>query len=183
MKKVLVPLAPGFEEIEAFTVVDILRRAGADVVVAGTTGGLIEGRSRIRAATDILLDEKTEEDEFDMIVLPGGLKGAENLSRNPYVRKIVERLYKKGAIVAAICASTAVLSAFGVTKGRKMTGHPTVWGKLEAAGVLDERVVIDGNIITSQGAGTAMEFAFSLVTALFGKDKAKEVNSGVLWEF
>ena len=180
MKKVIVPLAPGFEEIEALTVVDILRRAGTDVVVAGTIEGLIEGRSRIKVAPDRLLDAALASEEFDMVVLPGGAPGTENLAKNPHVKVLIERLGALGRPVAAICAATTVLSASGLTKGRRVTGHPSVWGKLDAREVVDERVVVDGNIITSQGPGTAMEFAFALVEVLFGPDKAQEVNRAVL---
>ncbi|MFQ5737290.1 MAG: DJ-1 family glyoxalase III [Thermodesulfobacteriota bacterium] len=180
MKRVLVALAPGFEEVEALTVVDILRRAGAEVTVAGTAEGLIEGRSRIRVAPDRVLDEGLAAEGFDMLVLPGGGPGTENLKKNALVLEMVRRLDAQGAFVAAICAATTVLSEAGVTAGRRMTGHPTVWDRLKAKEVSTERVVADGNLITSQGAGTAMEFAFRLAGALFGPRKAEEVNRGVL---
>ena len=183
MKKVIVPLAPGFEEVEALTVVDILRRAGADVVTAGTVEGLIEGRSRIKAAPDRLLDEALASEDFDMVVLPGGAPGTENLAKNPHVKVLIERLGALGRPVAAICAATTLLSASGLTKGHRVTGHPSVWDRLDAGEVADERVVVDSNIITSQGPGTAMEFAFALVKVLFGAARAKEVNKGVLAKF
>ncbi|MBI5642166.1 MAG: DJ-1/PfpI family protein [Deltaproteobacteria bacterium] len=178
MKKVLVPLAPGFEEIEALTVVDILRRAGAEVVVAGTVTGPIEGRSRIRVLPDTTM-EKTG-DSFDMIVLPGGAVGAENLKKDERVRKIVLAVNKNGGQVSAICAAPTVLAAIGVIDGKKVTSHPSVRDRLGKANISDERVVVDGNIITSQGPGTAMEFAFKLVEVLYGREKAEEVNRGVL---
>ncbi|MBI5493141.1 MAG: DJ-1/PfpI family protein [Deltaproteobacteria bacterium] len=179
MKKVLVPLAPGFEEIEALTVVDILRRAGAEVVVAGTVQGPVEGRSRIKVLTDGLMDEVAGTD-FDMIVLPGGAVGAENLKKDASVRKVIEGLIKKKGLVTAICAAPTVLSAMGAIEGRRITSHPSVRDELRNERVSDERVVVDGNMITSQGPGTAMEFAFRLVEALFGQEKAREVNKGVL---
>lgn len=178
MKRVLVPLAPGFEEIEALTIVDILRRAGAEVVLAGTIPGPVEGRSRIKVLTDRLIDEADA--DFEMIVLPGGAVGAENLKKDARVRKVIESLIKKKSIVAAICAAPTVLSAMGAIEGRVITGHPSVRDDLKNERVSDERVVIDGNLITSQGPGTAMEFAFRLVEALFGQEKAREVNQGVL---
>ncbi len=180
MKKVLVPLAPGFEEIEALTVVDILRRAGAEVIVAGTKKGLIEGRSGIKVAPDAVLDEGLANGGFDMVVLPGGALGTENLGKNPHVKDAVERLNAQGRLIGAICAATTVLSGMGVTSGKRVTGHPTVWGRLKAKEVSAERVVSDGNIITSQGPGTAMEFAFRLVEEMFGAQKARQVNEGVL---
>lgn len=181
MKKVLVPLAPGFEEIEALTVVDILRRAGAEVTLAGTIPGAIEGRSRIRVLPDTVMDNVGA--DYDMIVLPGGAVGAENLKKDERVKAVVESLMQKGRSVTAICAAPTVLSALGVTSGRTVTSHPSVRQQLIEETVSDERVVVDGNIITSQGPGTAMEFAFCLVETLFGKTKAEEVNKGVLARF
>jgi len=181
MKKVLVPLAPGFEEIEAITVIDILRRAGVDVVVAGTQSGPIEASRRTRHIPDCTLDEVCAGD-FDMIVLPGGQPGATNLRQDPRIRRIIETLQAKERQIAAICAAPTVLSAFGVLKGHTATSHPTVRVEVAAGSkaVSDERVVIDGSIVTSQAAGTAMEFAFALVGILCGPDKAAEVNRSVL---
>lgn len=178
MKRVLVPLAPGFEEIEALTIVDILRRAGAEVTVAGTVPGVVEGRSGIRVLPDTVMENAGM--DFDMIALPGGAVGAENLKKNARVKAVIESLMHKGKSVAAICAAPTVLSAAGMTRGRVITSHPSVRGLLTEETISDERVVVDGNIITSQGAGTAMEFAFTLIETLFGKAKAIEVNKGVL---
>ena len=179
MKRILIPLAPGFEEIEALAVVDILRRAGVEVLLAGTVDGPIEGRNRIKVLADTPLDSVKEQD-FDMIVLPGGAMGTENLKNDTRVKEIVERLYKKGKFITAICAAPTVLSAIGITAGRTVTSHPTVRTKLDKEKISEERVVVDGNIITSQGPGTAIEFAFKLVEVLFGKDKVADVNKGVL---
>lgn len=179
MKRVLIPLAPGFEEIEALAVVDILRRAGAEVIMAGTAQNPIEGRNKIKVLADAFLHAVKDQD-FDMIVLPGGTVGTENLKKDPKVKEVVERLYKKGRLVTAICAAPTVLSAIGVTAGKIVTSHPTVRAKLEKEKLSDDRVVVDGNIVTSQGPGTAIEFAFKLVEILMGKDKVAEVNRGVL---
>ena len=179
MKRILIPLAPGFEEIEALAVVDILRRAGVEVLLAGTVDGPIEGRNRIKVLADTPLDSVKEQD-FDMIVLPGGAVGTENLKKDPRIKDIVERLYKKGKFITAICAAPTVLSAIGITAGRTVTSHPTVRTKLDKEKISEERVVVDGNIITSQGPGTAIEFAFKLVEILLSKEKAREVNKGVL---
>lgn len=179
MKRVLVPLAPGFEEVEALTVVDILRRAGAEVTLAGTVEGAITGRNKISVLADTGLENAFEAD-YDMIVLPGGAAGTENLKKDARVRQAALRLHQKGAFVTAICAAPTVLSAFGVSKGRTITSHPSVRGEFKTEKISEDRVVTDGNIITSQGPGTAMEFAFRLVEALFGPKKAEEVNKGVL---
>jgi len=178
MKKVLIPLAPGFEEIEALTVVDILRRAGAEVTLAGTVDGPIKGRNRIRVMADISMDMAGV--DYDMIVLPGGAEGTENLKKDQRVRHAVEDLYARKRLVTAICAAPSVLSAIGITRDSIITGHPSVMHELKARKISDERVVADGNIITSQGPGTAMEFAFKLVEALYGPEKVAEVNRGVL---
>ena len=181
MSKVLVPLAPGFEEIEAVTVIDILRRAGVDVVVAGTQPGPIEASRKTKHVPDCTLDDVRPED-FDMIVLPGGQPGATNLRNDPRIRKILETLQAGNRHIAAICAAPTVLAAYGMLKDRAVTSHPGVRAEVAAAAkrISDERVVVDGPIITSQSAGTAMEFAFKLVEILCGPEKVAEVNRGVL---
>jgi 4-methyl-5(b-hydroxyethyl)-thiazole monophosphate biosynthesis len=181
MKKVLVPLAPGFEEIEAITVIDILRRAGVDVVVAGTQSGPIEASRKTRHIPDCALDDIHAED-FDMIVLPGGQPGTTNLRHDARIKLIIETLQAKDRRIAAICAAPSILSAYGVLKGRAATSHPSVRAEVAAGAgeVSEQRVVIDGPVVTSQAAGTAMEFAFALVEILCGADKAAEINRGVL---
>ncbi len=179
MKRVLMPLAPGFEEIEAITVIDILRRAGVEVVVAGLQAGVIEASRKTKHLPDCTLDEVCAED-FDMIVLPGGQPGATNLRNDPRIKKIIENLRAKNRYTAAICAAPMVLSAYGVLKDRTATSHPSVRGELAAAKISDDRVVVDGPVVTSQSAGSAMEFAFKLVELLCGTEKAAEVNRGIL---
>jgi len=181
MSKVLVPLAPGFEEIEAITVIDILRRAGVEVVVAGTRPGPIEASRKTRHLPDCALDDVRAED-FDMIVLPGGQPGATNLRHDVRIKRIVDILQAKGCHIAAICAAPSVLAAYGILKDRTATSHPSVRVEVAASAgqISDERVVIDGPVVTSQAAGTAMEFAFALVEILCGAAKATEVNRGVL---
>lgn len=179
MKRVLIPLAPGFEEIEALTVVDILRRAGAGVVIAGTVEGQIKGRNGIKVVPDTTLDSALK-DNYDMIVLPGGKAGTENLKKDKRVERIVKEMHSEGLLVTAICAAPTVLSKAGVTKGYTITSHPGVRGELKGESISEERVVKDRNIVTSQGPGTALEFAFKLVEVLFGPDKVVEVNKGVL---
>jgi len=181
MSKVLVPLAPGFEEIEAITVIDILRRAGVEVVVAGTQPGPIEASRKTKHLPDCILDDIHAE-EFDMIVLPGGQPGATNLRRDARIKRIIGALQAKNRHIAAICAAPTVLAAYGVLKERAATSHPSVRDEVAANArqFSDQRVVVDGPVVTSQAAGTAMEFAFSLVEILCGADKAAEVNRGVL---
>ena len=181
MKKVLVPLAPGFEEIEAITVIDILRRAGLEVVVAGTQPGPIEASRQTRHLADCTLDEVSAED-FDLLVLPGGQPGTNNLRRDPRLKQIIETLRTRQRPLAAICAAPTVLAAYGVLEDRTVTSHPSTRDEVaaRAARFSDERVVVDGPIVTSRAAGTAMEFAFKLVELLCGPEKVAEINQSVL---
>ena len=181
MKRVLIPLAPGFEEIEAITVIDILRRAGVTVTVAGTQPGPIVAARQTKHLPDCTLAEVRAED-FDMLVLPGGLPGTMHLRQDPRIRQIIQTMLARHCLVAAICAAPTVLADAGALTGRVATSHPSVRAELaEKAGRLsDERVVVDGPIITSQSAGTAMEFAFKLVEILCGPATAIEVNRSVL---
>ena len=184
MKHVLVPLAKGFEEIEAITVIDILRRAGMTVTVAGDPepDGSIHGRNEIKVAPDCSLAEMAARDpkDFDVVVLPGGLGGTERLQKDERVKRVLEYVDGNNGVTAAICAAPTVLAAFGLLKGKTVTSHPTVKDKLGEAIYKDDRVVIDGRLVTSQGPGTAMEFALALVEFLESKDKMLEVNQGVL---
>jgi len=179
MKKVLVPLAPGFEEIETVTVVDILRRAGARVTLAGTEDGSLEGSRGIRLIADILL-EKVDIDEFDLVVLPGGQPGTINLQKNERVQIMLETMNRNGKLIAAICAAPLVLQSAGILQGRTTTSHPSVKDGLNEVNYSEGRVVVDGNLITSRGPGTAMEFAMKLVEILYGKDRVETVNKGVM---
>ena len=179
MKKVLVPLAPGFEEIEAVTVIDILRRAGVDVTVAGTVKGEIEGRNKIRLTPDVLLDAVVAR-PFDMIVLPGGSAGTEHLKKDARVQRILHDTAERGGYITAICAGPTVLSAAGLLQGKRVTSYPSAKGELPGTIYSEDRVVVDGLIVTSRSPGTAMEFAVKLVELLEGRTKMEEVSRGVL---
>lgn len=180
MKKVLVPLAPGFEEIEAITVIDVLRRAGVEVTAAGTQAGPIEASRGVKVMPDAKLDD-LQADQFDMIVLPGGAKGAENLQRNPKLQAMVGDFFAKNKPVGAICAAPSLLAAAGLICGKQVTSHPSVKQIVAAASIYSEqRVVTDGNLVTSRGPGTALEFALKLVELLAGKEKAAEIRTATL---
>ena len=179
MKKVLIPVAPGFEEIEAVTVIDILRRAGVAVTVAGTVKGEIEGRNKIKLTPDVLLEDVVAR-PFDMIVLPGGSAGTEHLKKDPRVKQILNDMAARGGYITAICAAPTVLSAVGLLQGKKVTSHPSVKGDLSETNYSEDRVVVDGRIVTSRSPGTALEFAMKLVEILEGRSKMEEVNRSVL---
>ena len=180
MKRVLVPLAPGFEEIEAITVIDVLRRAGAEVTVAGTQAGPIAGSRGVQVTADQLLEE-VQADWFDMIVLPGGGKGVENLRQHPRLIPLLKKFFADQKPVGAICAAPSLLASEGLIRGKKTTSHPSVKEKVTAAAVYsEERVVVDGKLVTSRGPGTAMEFALKLVEMLAGPEKVRELKAAML---
>jgi 4-methyl-5(b-hydroxyethyl)-thiazole monophosphate biosynthesis len=172
MKSVAVLLAPGFEEIEAITVIDVLRRADIQVTVAGLREGEITGSHQITVRPDKTLEEIKPEG-FDMVVLPGGLPGTDHLREDPRVIAFVREMAKSGKHTCAICAAPTVLKAAGVTAGKAVTSHPVVAEDLKGPGYREDRVVVDGLVVTSRGAGTAMEFALELVRILAGPDKAR----------
>lgn len=177
-KKVLVAVADGTEELEAVTIIDILRRAGAAVTVASVGGIEITASRGVKIVADKLIDQCKGE-TFDAVVLPGGMPGAEHLRDSKPLIDIVKSQKASGRLYAAICASPAVVLAHhGLIDDKKVTGYPSTSDKLP--NYSGETVVVDGNCITSQGPATAMEFAIALVENLYGKQKASEVSLGML---
>jgi len=178
-KRILVLLAPGFEELEAVAVIDILRRAWLDVVSAGTISGPIISARNVSILPDKLLDEVIEE-VFDLIVLPGGLDGTENLAKDQRVVKMLQKQLGSGRFIGAICAAPTILDRYDLAHGKTITCHPTCRDAIQKAVFSEDRVVRDGLLVTSQGPGTAIEFALKLVELLMGKDKMLDVNIGIL---
>jgi len=172
MKKAIVLLAPGFEEIEAITVVDVLRRAGVEVTVAGVSEMEVTGSHGVTVKADRRLSEAAEE-SYELVVLPGGLPGATNLRDDPGVQALVRAQHAAGRRVAAICAGPIALGAAGVLQGKKATSYPGFGDQLHAAHYLEDAVVTDGNVTTSRGVGTALDFALALVAQLSGADAAE----------
>jgi 4-methyl-5(b-hydroxyethyl)-thiazole monophosphate biosynthesis len=174
-KKVLVPIADGTEEIEAVCIIDVLRRAGAEVVVASVGEKEVTCSRGVRLVADKLLGEcKTE--VFDMIVLPGGVPGAQNLRDSADLTELLKKQAGSGGFFGAICASPAVvLQAHGLLANRQATSHPAFSDQLEPNESIESRVVVDGNCATSRGPGTALEFALKLVELLYGKKTAQAV--------
>ena len=176
MRRVLVPLAEGFEELEAVTIVDILRRAGVEVVVASLGESPVTGSHGIRLAADTPLAALAEQD-FDMIALPGGMPGADHLKKDPRVAAIARRLHGKGRPVAAICAAPMVLAEAGLLDGRRATSFPGFLDGAARTTVTADAVVVDGGVITSRGPGTALDFALQLVETLEGREARAAIES------
>jgi 4-methyl-5(b-hydroxyethyl)-thiazole monophosphate biosynthesis len=174
-EQILVPLADGFEETEAVTIIDVLRRADLSVTTAGLTPGSVRGSHGIVIEPDAALGD-LDLSTFTMVVLPGGQPGTRNLMKEERLLALVRRLHAEGRLTAAICAAPLVLHAAGVVRGVPVTSHPSVRKELTGAVVMDApRVVRSGTVITSQGVGTALEFALALVAELRGKPRADEL--------
>ncbi|MDD3344005.1 MAG: DJ-1/PfpI family protein [Sulfurospirillaceae bacterium] len=180
MPKVIVPIATGFEEIEAITVVDVLRRAGIEVVMASLEGLHIKGAHGIEITTDAFLCD-SDVNVFDMIVLPGGLPGATNLAADIRVQSLLQDFDKAEKHIAAICAAPYALKTAGVLKNH-YTCYPSFETKINHHGYCkDSDVVSDENIITSQGPRTAMAFAIALVEILLSKEASVKLQKDLLF--
>jgi 4-methyl-5(b-hydroxyethyl)-thiazole monophosphate biosynthesis len=181
MTKALVFLATGFEEIETVTIVDVLRRAGIDVIVAGLTPNVTEGKHGIRIIPDKSIDDVSV-DDFDAVVVPGGNPGYKNLRKDPRVIAMIKKVFGSNKLVAAICAAPAVLSDAGVLKGKDCTIYPGMDEELEKGGgkPKTDMVVVDGNIVTSRGPATALPFALKLAEKLVGRQVAEKVSKKTL---
>ncbi|MCB2146371.1 MAG: DJ-1/PfpI family protein [Deltaproteobacteria bacterium] len=175
-KTVLVPVADGTEELEAVAIIDVLRRAGATVTVASVSGARQITASRgVVIVADTLIEACTKKD-YDLVVLPGGIPGAEHLRDSADLTCILKRQQEEKRLYGAICASPAVvLEHHGLLKGRQATCHPGFVDRLATRDRVNARVVVDGNCLTSRGPGTAVEFALTLVERLYGKHKREEV--------
>ena len=181
MSKVYVLLADGFEEIEGLTVVDLLRRAGIEVVLASikdTTD--IKGARGINVVADELLSDI--KDSADMVVLPGGMPGTNYLKESQAVRDMVQSYYDNGKYIAAICAAPTVFGRAGLLEGKKATCYPGMEGDLKGAIVSTEEVCHDGNIITSRGLGTAIAFALEIVKTFQGEEAARKLAHGTVYK-
>ncbi|MDZ4202267.1 MAG: DJ-1 family glyoxalase III [Gallionella sp.] len=180
MKTALVLFAEGSEELEAVTVVNILRRAGVQVTLAGLRDGALRGSRGTLLLPDTLLDEAMQHD-YDMVVLPGGQPGTDRLKTDERVLALVRRMHAADRYVAAICAAPSVLAAAGLLDGKQATCYPTCLDDYPEVSLQTAAVVEDGKIITSRGPGTAMGFALVLAERLTGADKRKEVEAGLVF--
>ncbi len=177
MSRVLVPLADGFEEIEAVTVIDLLRRAGIEVTTAGLSPGPVTGSHGIPISPDMTLDAAVEL-SFDMVALPGGMPGAAHLAADARILDLLRKHADRGGFTAAICAAPSVLAKAGLLAGRRATSYPGFLTGASAPGiVLDAApVVVDGTVVTSRGPGTAMDFALALIEQLEGAAARRAVE-------
>lgn len=178
-KKVLVPVADGTEELEAVAIIDVLRRAEAAVTVASVGALQIKASRGVNLIADTLIADCVNR-EYDLVALPGGIPGADNLRDSRELTGILKRQAEKGGLYGAICASPAIILAHhGLLQGRRATCHPGFVDQLSNTDEIDSRVVVDGNCITSRGAGTAVEFGLVLVELLYGKERRESVAASM----
>jgi protein deglycase len=179
MPRVVVILADGFEEVEAIAIIDVLRRAEIDTVIAGLHGGTVSSARNVK----IVPDEEVgsiRADDFDMIVLPGGQPGADNLNADARVKELIRNFSLQGKFISAICAAPYVLANAGVLEGKHATSYPTYKDRLGGAAYEENPVVVDGTVLTSRGAGTALDFGLAIVDKLAGRKKALKIRGDML---
>ena len=181
MKTVYLFLATGFEEIEALTIVDMLRRAEIDITTVSISRNLqVEGAHGITVTADCRWVELSTEDA-DWLILPGGMPGTKYLEEYKPLTELLTDFYQNGGKVAAICAAPGIFERLGFLKGRNATSYPSVMEQLKSARTSLEPVVVDGNVTTSRGLGTAIDFSLSLIGQLEGSAKAEEIAESVVY--
>lgn len=181
--RVLVPIANGSEEMEVVVLVDILRRAKVDVVVAS-----VEKCIQVIASqnTNIVADKSigdASEFTYDLIILPGGAEGAERLGKSKVLKKLLKEQKESGRIYGGICSSPAILQKQGLLKNKIATAHPSAIGKLTGQVADGAGIVIDGNVITCKGLGSVMDFSMAIVHKLFGHGRTRSLAEGIVFEF
>lgn len=179
MKKVCILLAEGFEEIEALTVSDIMRRAEVTCDLVSIGGKQVKSSHGVTVEADRIFEENMD---YDLVVIPGGMPGATNLRDDERVIKFVKKQNKEGKLLGAICAGPIVLGRAGLTEGRNITSYPGYEDELPNCEYLEEAVVVDENIITSRGPATAMTFAYKLLEVLGYSHKVEGISSGMLYK-
>jgi protein deglycase len=179
MKTALVLFAEGSEELEAVTIVNILRRGGVSVSLAGLTSGALRGSRGITLQPDTTLEAALNK-EFDMIVLPGGQPGTNNLKADARVLQLVKKMHAQEKYVTAICAAPSVLATAGLLDGKRATSFPAALNNFPNVNLQAAAVVEDGKLITSRGPGTAMDFALTLLERLVGAAKRVEIEAGLV---
>ena len=179
MKRAAIILAEGFEEIEALTPVDLLRRAGISVQIVGLESSQITGARGVLVTADILFHEL--DSELDVVILPGGMPGSRNLAKHKGLQDLLLKRNKEKKLLAAICAAPAlVFGSLGILHGKKYTCYPGMESKVEGGQYSTEAVVKDGNILTSRGVGTAILFSLEIIRLLLGDEKSRDVSRDCL---
>ena len=182
MVKVCIPLAEGFEDIEAITLIDVIRRGGIEVVTAGVGAEIITSTHNVKVIADTTID-KISADDFDLVVLPGGLPGATNLANSEDVKALLRSMDEKGKYVGAICAAPIALKEAGVLKD-KYTAYPGWQENIRLEGyVSNKKVVEDKNVLTSKGPATAICFGLEIVKKFAGLEVYEKLKAGLLAEF
>ncbi|MCO7175962.1 DJ-1 family glyoxalase III [Sporolactobacillus kofuensis] len=182
MKRFLVLLAEGFEETEAVTVIDVLRRGGVDVVLCSLADLLVEGSRHIFVKADRSIDSEGLQD-FDGIYLPGGAKGAAHLRDDARAQKLIRSYKESGKLVTAICAAPIALERAGVLKGETATSNPDFRDHIKEATYSEDPVVVSGKVITSRAAGTALPIGLEILRQLGLENEAKQVSHDMLFDF
>ena len=176
---IIILLADGFEEIEALTPLDMLRRAGLDAKTVGINGKIVTGSHSIPVITDLSPDE-VDLSAVSAVILPGGMPGALNLDSSPFVDRAVRTVYEKGGILAAICAAPLVLGRRGILNRKEATCYPGFEKELVGATVSDKAAVTDGNIITARGMGAALAFSKELLKKFVGEERCKSLAESIM---
>ena len=182
VKRVITILADGFEEMEALAPIDMLRRSGSHVVIAGLGGRRVVSSRGVAVEADEELSAKHLAASWDAIVLPGGMPGAENLHNSPLVNELIKKIYSHGGYVCAICASPAVvLAPTGILDGKTAVCYPGMEAGIDRVKFLEDKVLNTDRIITSRGAGCAVQFALEIVSALYGRDAAEDLSRKIVY--
>lgn len=181
MPRVLVPLANGFEEIEAMTIIDLLRRGDVEVITAGLTNEPVHAAHGVTVMADTTIDEAMNVD-FDAVVLPGGMPGASNLNEDERVHEMLRKMADSGKFTGAICAAPIVLAKAGMLDGKKATSYPGFLDKMDVPKMTYTGAPVeqDGKIVTSRGPGTAMDFGLKMIEVLQGKEKRDAVEKALV---
>lgn len=176
---IIVLLADGFEEIEALTPVDMLKRAGLEVKTVGVSGKIAVGSHGIPVVCDITPNE-VDLSEVSMAIFPGGMPGSLNLDASSFTNEVIESISTRGGRLAAICAAPLIFGRRGLLVGKRATCYPGFESELRDAECTGEAVVTDGNITTARGMGVALEFSKELISLMLGKEKASEISKAIM---
>lgn len=175
-------LTTGFEETEAVATIDVIRRAGLSLHVVSITGSLVvKGANEITLQADCLFEDLVNKNDFEMLILPGGMPGTLNLKAHKELMELIKQFAKERKKLAAICAAPIIFGSLGLLKDKSAVCYPGFESELNAAYVRYDSVLVDDNIITSRGVGTVLHFGLAIVTELLGAEKANEISKAILW--